>query len=94
LDEIRPLHPENNTFPGEVFMRVAAGALWLECRTAPLASRGCPRTLAFKELLDSVEAALTSPWVRVHGILTEKGGELLDAGTLAGYPVPLFRVSL
>lgn len=29
LDEIRPLHPRNNTFPGEVFMRVAADALRL-----------------------------------------------------------------
>lgn len=29
LDEIRPLHPKNNTFPGEVFMRVAADALGL-----------------------------------------------------------------
>jgi hypothetical protein len=29
LDEIRPLHPKNNTFPGEVFMRVAADALRL-----------------------------------------------------------------
>jgi hypothetical protein len=29
LDEIRPLHPNNNTFPGEVFMRVAADALRL-----------------------------------------------------------------
>lgn len=27
LDEIRPLHPRNNTFPGEVFMRLAARAL-------------------------------------------------------------------
>lgn len=27
LDEIRPLHPKNNTFPGEIFMRVAADAL-------------------------------------------------------------------
>ena len=29
LDEIRPLHPKNNTFPGEVFIRVAADALQL-----------------------------------------------------------------
>jgi hypothetical protein len=29
LDEIRPLHPKNNTFPGEVFMRLAAQALRL-----------------------------------------------------------------
>jgi hypothetical protein len=27
LDEIRPLHPKNNTFPGEVFLRAAADAL-------------------------------------------------------------------
>ena len=27
LGEIEPLHPRNNTFPGEVFLRVAAGAL-------------------------------------------------------------------
>jgi hypothetical protein len=27
LDRIRPLHPKNNTFPGEVFMRLAARAL-------------------------------------------------------------------
>ena len=27
LDQIRPLHPKNNTFPGEVFMRLAAQAL-------------------------------------------------------------------
>ena len=27
LDGIRPLHPKNNTFPGEVFMRLAAEAL-------------------------------------------------------------------
>ena len=27
LDQIRPLHPKNNTFPGEVFMRLAARAL-------------------------------------------------------------------
>jgi hypothetical protein len=27
LDEIRSLHPKNNTFPGEVFMRLAADAL-------------------------------------------------------------------
>jgi hypothetical protein len=27
LDEVRPLHPKNSTFPGEVFMRVAAEAL-------------------------------------------------------------------
>jgi hypothetical protein len=27
LDEIAPLHPKNNTFPGEVFMRMAADAL-------------------------------------------------------------------
>ncbi len=27
LDEVRPLHPKDNTFPGEVFMRLAADAL-------------------------------------------------------------------
>lgn len=27
LDEVRYLHPKNNTFPGEVFMRLAAQAL-------------------------------------------------------------------
>jgi hypothetical protein len=27
LDEIRSLHPKNNTFPGEIFIRVAADAL-------------------------------------------------------------------
>ena len=27
MDEIRPLHPKDNTFPGEVFMRLAAQAL-------------------------------------------------------------------
>jgi hypothetical protein len=27
LDRIRPLHPKNNTSPGEVFMRLAARAL-------------------------------------------------------------------
>jgi len=27
LDEIKPLHPKNNTFPGEVFMHLAAEAL-------------------------------------------------------------------
>lgn len=27
LDAIRPLHPKNDTFPGEVFMRLAARAL-------------------------------------------------------------------
>ncbi len=27
LDQVRPLHPKNNTFPGEVFMRLAARAL-------------------------------------------------------------------
>jgi hypothetical protein len=27
LDEIRPLHPKNNTFPGEVFVRLGADAL-------------------------------------------------------------------
>jgi hypothetical protein len=27
LDEIRPLHPKNNTFPGEVFIRLGAAGL-------------------------------------------------------------------
>ena len=27
LNEIRPLHPKDNTFPGEIFMRLAADAL-------------------------------------------------------------------
>jgi hypothetical protein len=27
LDPVRPLHPKDNTFPGEVFMRLAADAL-------------------------------------------------------------------
>ena len=27
LDDIRPLHPKNNTFPGEVFLGLAADAL-------------------------------------------------------------------
>jgi hypothetical protein len=27
LDEVRPLHPKDNTFPGEVFMALAADAL-------------------------------------------------------------------
>lgn len=27
LDEVRHLHPKNNTFPGEVFMRLAVDAL-------------------------------------------------------------------
>ncbi len=26
-DELEPLHPRNDTFPGEVFLRIAAGAL-------------------------------------------------------------------
>ncbi|HYK31220.1 MAG TPA: hypothetical protein VEV63_04630 [Streptosporangiaceae bacterium] len=26
-DELQPLHPRNNTFPGEVFLHLAAGAL-------------------------------------------------------------------
>ena len=29
LDQVRPLHPKDNTFPGEVFMRLAAEALGL-----------------------------------------------------------------
>jgi hypothetical protein len=27
LDDLEPLHPRNNTFPGEVFLHLAAGAL-------------------------------------------------------------------
>jgi hypothetical protein len=27
LDEVRPLHPKYNTFPGEVFLRLAAESL-------------------------------------------------------------------
>jgi hypothetical protein len=27
LDQLAPLHPRNNTFPGEVFLRLAADAL-------------------------------------------------------------------
>ena len=38
LDDIRPLHPKNNTFPGEVFMRLAANALdeGGVCRDSPI----------------------------------------------------------
>ncbi|HEY5984834.1 MAG TPA: hypothetical protein VIV12_00425 [Streptosporangiaceae bacterium] len=39
LDELAPLHPRNDTFPGEVFLNVAADALdWCHAsRAAPLA---------------------------------------------------------
>ncbi len=42
LDQVRPLHPKDNTFPGEVFMRVAAEALRLGGVSAerPLSSEG------------------------------------------------------
>ncbi len=42
LDQVRPLHPKDNTFPGEVFMRVAAEALGLGGVSAerPLSSEG------------------------------------------------------
>jgi hypothetical protein len=42
LDEIRPLHPKNNTFPGEVFMRAAADALLIGAVTPeqPMSSEG------------------------------------------------------
>ena len=40
--ELAPLHPRNNTFPGEVFLRLAAAALdWCEAsRADPLALEG------------------------------------------------------
>jgi hypothetical protein len=35
LNELAPLHPRNNTFPGEVFLRLAADALdWSEANRA------------------------------------------------------------
>jgi hypothetical protein len=42
LGEIEPLHPRNNTFPGEVFLRLAAGALaWAGAsRADPLSLEG------------------------------------------------------
>jgi hypothetical protein len=42
LDQVRPLHPKDNTFPGEVFMHVAAEALRLGGVGAerPLSSEG------------------------------------------------------
>jgi hypothetical protein len=42
LDQVRPLHPKDNTFPGEVFMRLAAEALGLGGVSAerPLSSEG------------------------------------------------------
>ena len=44
LGEIRPLHPKNNTFPGEVFMRLAADAL-------DEASVSCDRPIAEEGLI-------------------------------------------
>ena len=45
LSELVPLHPRNNTFPGEVFLRLAADALaWCGAsRTDPLALEGIRR---------------------------------------------------
>ncbi len=42
LGELAPLHPRNDTFPGEVFLHVAADALdWCDAsRAAPLALEG------------------------------------------------------
>ena len=42
LDQVRPLHPNDNTFPGEVFMHVAAEALELGGVSAerPMSSEG------------------------------------------------------
>ena len=42
LGELAPLHPRNDTFPGEVFLNVAADALdWCDAsRAAPLALEG------------------------------------------------------
>ena len=42
LSDLAPLHPRNNTFPGEVFLRVAADALDLcgASRAAPLSMEG------------------------------------------------------
>ena len=42
LDQVRPLHPKDNTFPGEVFMRLAAEALGLGGVSAerPMSSEG------------------------------------------------------
>jgi hypothetical protein len=42
LDQVRLLHPKDNTFPGEVFMRLAAEALGLGGVSAerPLSSEG------------------------------------------------------
>jgi len=41
-DELAPLHPRNNTFPGEVFLHLAADALdWCGAsRTSPLSLEG------------------------------------------------------
>ena len=45
LSELVPLHPRNNTFPGEVFLRLAADALaWCRAsRADPLALEGIRR---------------------------------------------------
>jgi hypothetical protein len=45
LDEVRLLHPKNNTFPGEVFMRLAADALTLVgvSADAPMSDEGLLR---------------------------------------------------
>ena len=42
LDQVRPLHPKDNTFPGELFIRLAAEALGLGGVSAerPLSSEG------------------------------------------------------
>jgi hypothetical protein len=42
LDQVSPLHPKDNTFPGEVFMRLAAVALGLGGVSAerPMSSEG------------------------------------------------------
>ena len=42
LDEIRPLHPRNDTFPGEVFIRLAADAMAEAnvCRDHPISEEG------------------------------------------------------
>jgi hypothetical protein len=44
VGELEPLHPRNNTFPGEVFLHVAADALdWCGAsRAGPLALEGMP----------------------------------------------------
>jgi hypothetical protein len=44
LGELAPLHPRNDTFPGEVFLHLAADALeWCGAsRASPLALEGIP----------------------------------------------------